>query len=410
LSSARPHDATRFIVFLVGAVQFVNILDFMMVSPLGPDFAEGLGIPNASIGWIVGSYTVAAAVAGLAGSFFLDRFDRRPALVVAMLGLALGTLAGAFATGLDSLMAARCLAGLFGGPATSLALSIVADVVPAERRGRALGAVAGAFSIASIAGVPAGLELARRGGWRFPFVAVAVVGVLITIGGALRLPSLRGHLKERGARPTSLAELLTRPTVLASYSMTAVIMMAGFCVLPNIPAYVQKNLGYPRDTFALLYLAGGVCSFFAMRLAGTAVDQLGSTVVGSVASALVAGLVWLFFIAAPPWLPVVGIFIGFMSVMAFRNVAYNTLTSKVAAPGERARFMSIQSTVQHLASGLGAGLASEILATRADGSLVHLDRVAWLSIALSALLPPLFYTVERRVTAAATAPVPDPST
>jgi predicted MFS family arabinose efflux permease len=147
-----------------------------------------------------------------------------------------------------------------------------------------------------------------------------------------------------------------------------------------------------------------------MRIAGVSVDRLGSTVVGSVASALVAGLVWLFFIAAPPWLPVVGIFIGFMTVMSFRNVAYNTLTSKVPEPSERARFMSIQSTVQHLASGLGAGLASELLATRADGSLVHLERVAWLSIALSVLLPPLFGAVERRVTAAAAARAPDPWT
>ena len=35
----------RLIVFLVGAVQFVNILDFMMVMPLGPDFAEGARDP-----------------------------------------------------------------------------------------------------------------------------------------------------------------------------------------------------------------------------------------------------------------------------------------------------------------------------------------------------------------------------
>ena len=121
----------------VGAVQFVNILDFMMVMPLGPDFADKLGIETHQLGLVGGSYTAAAAVAGVAGAFFLDRFDRRKALALAMLGLAFGTIAGAFATDLTSLLAARVVAGIFGGPATSVGLAIIADVVPAERRGRA---------------------------------------------------------------------------------------------------------------------------------------------------------------------------------------------------------------------------------------------------------------------------------
>lgn len=70
----------RSLLFLIGAVQFVNILDFMMVMPLGPDFARDLGIPTSQLGLIGGSYTAAAAVTGLLGAFFLDRFDRRSAL------------------------------------------------------------------------------------------------------------------------------------------------------------------------------------------------------------------------------------------------------------------------------------------------------------------------------------------
>ena len=96
-----------------------------------------------------------------------------------MLGLVLATFTGGLATGLGSMLAARLLAGFFGGPATSLALSIVADQVPPERRGRALGSVMSAFSVASVLGVPAGLELARIGGWRLPFFAVAGIGLAL---------------------------------------------------------------------------------------------------------------------------------------------------------------------------------------------------------------------------------------
>ena len=84
----------RALLLVVGAVQFVNVLDFMMVMPLGPDFARALGIPTSHLGLVAGSYTAAAAVAGIVGALFLDRFDRRKALAVALLGLVMGTAAG----------------------------------------------------------------------------------------------------------------------------------------------------------------------------------------------------------------------------------------------------------------------------------------------------------------------------
>src|ERR1700726_2460329 len=93
----------RRVVFLVGAVQFINVLDFTMVMPLGPDFARALAIPASELGKMVAGYGRAAAISGFVGSFFLDRFDRRKVLAVAMFGLVLGTLAGGLATDLAGL-------------------------------------------------------------------------------------------------------------------------------------------------------------------------------------------------------------------------------------------------------------------------------------------------------------------
>ena len=179
-------------VFLVGAVQFINIWDFVMVMPLGPDFARALDIPLSHLGLLGGAYTAAAAIAGIAGSTFLDRFDRRPALAVAMTGLVLGTIAGGLAWSFPTLLAARFLAGAFGGPATSLSLSIIADVVPPERRGKAMGAVMGAFSVASVIGVPLSLQLSVWGGWRLPFLVVGGLGLVVTASVAASLPEPPG--------------------------------------------------------------------------------------------------------------------------------------------------------------------------------------------------------------------------
>ena len=388
----------RSVVFLVAAVQFVNILDFVMVMPMGPDFAAALGIPSSKLGLIGGSYTAAAAVSGLACSFFLDRFDRRPALGVAMLGLVAGTFTGGLATGLHSLMAARIVAGLFGGPATSLAFSIVADVVPAQRRGTAMGIVMGAFSVASVLGVPAGLEAARRFGWRAPFFGVAGLGLVIAVSSVFLLPSLRGHIS-RSVERVSLGHLFRQRNVVLSWTMTFVVMAAGFSLIPNISAYVQYNLGYPRARLGLLYLYGGAVSFFATQAAGRLIDRFGSFRVGTIGTALLVFAISSGFVVTPPLLPVPGIFMTFMLAMSFRNVSYNTLTTKVPRSEERARFMSIQSAVQHGASASGAFLSSQLLAETASGALVGMERVCYLAIGLTLALPLFLFAVESRVRA-----------
>ena len=215
----------RKLVFLIGAVQFINTLDFMMVMPMGPDFAKALGIPSSDLGLVGGSYTAAAAIAGVdrrvlprsvrpaARARRGDRRARRSARPRA------GSRPGCPACSRRA-----SIAGAFGGPATSIALAIVSDAVPAERRGRAMGAVMGAFSVASVLGVPAGLELARLGGWRMPFFTVAALGAVVAAGAVTLLPPQTGHLVDgRRAAPTPFRERCCgRPVVLLSLSATAV--------------------------------------------------------------------------------------------------------------------------------------------------------------------------------------------
>jgi hypothetical protein len=90
--------------------------------------------------------------------------------------------------------------------------------------------------------------------------------------------------------------------------------------------------------------------------------------------------------------------------MSFRNVAYNALTTKVPGPAERARFMSIQSAVQHAASASGAFISAQILSELPDGKLVGMANVAFVSIVLSLTLPVFLYLVESVVRGRATAP------
>src|ERR1019366_4518854 len=135
----------RLILFVLAAVQFTSIVDFVVVMPLGPQLEVELALTPASFGLIVSSYTYAAGVAGLLASVILDRFARRTAFLALYVGFLAGTLACGLAPTYDWLLSARALTGAFGGVLGGMA--IVGDVFPEHRRGAATGALMSAFAL-----------------------------------------------------------------------------------------------------------------------------------------------------------------------------------------------------------------------------------------------------------------------
>lgn len=147
-----------------------------------------------------------------------------------------------------------------------------------------------AFTVATVAGLPAALELSRLGGWRSTFFALAALGLVVAGRAIFLMPSLRLHLNHE--KPTvahgppwfrRLGE--HQPTVfalLASFSA----MAASFAMIPNISSYVQGNLRYPRADLGLLFLAGGLSSFVAMRVMGPVIDRVGSAFTAALGTAV----------------------------------------------------------------------------------------------------------------------------
>jgi predicted MFS family arabinose efflux permease len=395
-----PHISERSILLLVGAVQFVNILDFMMVMPLGPDFAPKLGIPTNDLGWIGGSYTAAAASAGVMGSLFIDKLDRKVALLAALLGLILATAFGGFAWDFRSLLISRIFAGLCGGPATSVAWSIVADTVEPARRGRAMGKVMGAFSLAAVFGVPFGLEMARLHNWATPFFVTAGLGALVMAMTIKLMPSMRAHLSQK-SDPASLHHLwslLVRPLNALTFLYILLAMLASFSIIPNISAYVQYNLHYPRAQLGWLYSAGGVVSFVTMRVTGRMIDRWSASFTSLISMLTYVFVLWIAFIRPVEGLPVMAIFILFMFAMGMRNVSSTTLATKIPSPQERAGFMSLLSCVQSVGMSLGAFSSTRMLTENADHSLNGMPRLALVCVGFSLFVPLLMRVVERRLT------------
>src|SRR5262249_28932656 len=143
-------------------------------------------------------------------------------------GFLLGTLLCGLAPTYATLVAARVITGAFGGILGGLALAIIGDVFPEERRGRATGALMSAFALASVAGVPFGLYLGTRLGWHAPFLLLAALGGPVLAAGARALPPLREHVSQAAARPlATLAATLTHPNHLRAFALVVTLMLGG---------------------------------------------------------------------------------------------------------------------------------------------------------------------------------------
>jgi predicted MFS family arabinose efflux permease len=99
---------------------------------------------------------------------FVDRFERKRLLLDDVRPVrAWPRWPAAWRRATWTLLAARGTAGAFGGVLGSMVQTMVGDLIPFERRGRASGTIMSAFSLSTVAGVPLSLWLANHFGWRF---------------------------------------------------------------------------------------------------------------------------------------------------------------------------------------------------------------------------------------------------
>jgi len=374
----------RQLLFTLATIQFTVIVDFLIVMPLGPQYMRVFGISPGQFGLIVSSYAISAGISGFLAGLFLDRFDRRPALLFLYLGFAIGTLFCALAPTYPLLVAARVVAGAFGGLSGALILAVIGDVIPEARRGAAMGLVMSSFSVASICGVPLGLLLASHLNWHVPFYGLAGMSALVWVTSARVMPALRGHLQHgRGEHPVRrLLAVLSHRDHQMAFLFMAVLTCAGFLVFPYLSNYMVANVGLTEKQLPLIYLCGGACTIFSLNWVGRWADRAGKPRVFALMS-LSATIPILALTNLPrvPLLLAIGTSTLLMICMSGRMVPAMAMMTGSIEARYRGGFMSINSSVQQFSSGIAAYISGVMIGQSADGTLTHFNLVGILSVA-----------------------------
>ena len=372
----------------LAAVQFTHIVDFMIIMPLGPQLMRILAVGPREFSLLVSVYTFAAAASGFIAAFWIDRFDHKRVLLALYAGFVVATALCGLAPNYPLLLVARIVAGSFGGVIGGLVLAIVADLVPFARRATATGIVATSFSLAAVAGVPAGLWIAAHSTWRMPFLVLAAASVVVAIAASRVLPPISGHLAHAVRRRPfeQLRAIFGERNHLRAFAFTVVLMFAGFTVIPFIAPYNVANVGLAEVDLPIMYFAGGLAMLVSLPLIGRLADRYGKKRVFGIVGILSIVPILITTHLEPVSLSiVVACAVLFFVLVSGRFGPGMALISASAEPRLRGSFMSFNASIQQLGSGLAALTAGLVIGRAPDGTLTHFGIVGWIAVACTLL-------------------------
>lgn len=389
----------RILLLLLASINFTHILDFMIIMPLGNYLMPYFHISTQQFSLIVSAYSYAAFTSGIIAAFVIDNFDRKRSLIFGYTGFVIGTLLCGLAPNYKFLIAARILAGLFGGLIGAQVMSIVADTFPYEKRGRAMGYLMAAFSVASVLGVPLSLYIANLISWHAPFIMVAGLGFLLIPLTMKFIPPMRTHLENRKQQKSTAAFgiVFSRKSALISLCLSSLMFFGHFLIVPFINPYMEFNVGFTKTQIPLTYVVGGTATLFSAPFFGKMADRKGKLRIFVLCSLLT--LPFVYFISNMPAIPFYYVLIASALWFIFangRSIAAQAMISNVVEAEYRGSFMSINSSLQQLFVG-SASFAAGLIVTNdpVTKKIYHYEWAGYLSIFILSICIYLGYALKK---------------
>lgn len=157
-----------------------------------PTLAEELDAGTRSLLWIVDGYNLSFAALVLAMGSLSDRFGRRPALVLGLLGFAVANAAAAMVDSSEALVALRFVTGVSAAVIFPTTLSIIANAFTDRReRASALGAWGASVGVGVAAGPVIGGALLEHFSWHSVFWAQVPLALVTAAMALVLVPESR---------------------------------------------------------------------------------------------------------------------------------------------------------------------------------------------------------------------------
>ncbi len=376
----------KIVMLSLAFIQFTIILDFMIIAPIGDILMKTLSISTEQFGFVVSSYAFSAAVSGIAVAGFVDKYDRKKVLLVFFTGFIIGTLLCGLSTTYVEILASRIITGIFAGVTSSAIFTIIADLFAPQLRGRAMSGVQMGFAVSQILGIPLGIFISNKLGWNSTFIFIVILSVLMLIGIVFLFKPINAHLqKQIDKNPfVHLWHTVNQKQYQTGFLAIMFLAVGGFILMPFSSVFLINNVHVSYEHLPLVFLCTGISSLIVMPIVGRLsdkVDRFRLFAFGSCAAALMV-MVYTHLPVSPLWLVITINMLLFAAIMSRMSpvMALNTMVPKQE---DRGAYMSISSSLQQIAGGIGSIIAGMIVFQPTSSSpLQHFDILGYVVVGI----------------------------
>ncbi|WP_433465134.1 MFS transporter [Spirillospora sp. CA-128828] len=232
-----------------GLVVFMATLDTSIVAVALPALERDFGVRTAAAEWVVLGYLLPLIALTLPAGRWLDRAGPRSALLLAVTGFTLSSLAAGLAPALGWLVAARVAQGGFAAILFAVIPSIVIRAAGPELAGRASSLVMTLGPLGAVSGPPLGGLIVQAWGWPWIFYINIPAGILVTVIALTGLardtlrPPGRAFLAETGLLAAATAAVLLALSLAASHGPIWLVLAAA--AVPPLVAWWRTRTSEP---------------------------------------------------------------------------------------------------------------------------------------------------------------------
>ena len=279
-------------LYLLAVALFAMGTSEFMLAGLLPDIAADVGVPVATAGLLTSAFAIGMVVGAPLMAGITRRWPRRSSLL-GFLGLFWPHTSSAPAPAISRFCSPPESSRRSPMPAfCAVALTAAAELVPSDRRGRALAVLLAGTTVATIAGVPGGALLGTLLDWRATFWGMAMLCLPAALGVVRGFPATTGRPDEP-VGPDLRRELteLRRPRLILVLLLGALVNAATFGTFTFLAPIVTDVAELDSLWVPVVLVLFGLGSFVGVTVAGRSSDERPGVVVAVGGPLLLGGWV-----------------------------------------------------------------------------------------------------------------------